>query len=57
MNLSKRRAISVGRHLYQAYGVEISRLVITGKGETELYDEKNPESGVNRRVEIRTIVR
>lgn len=56
MDLSKRRAIAVGMFLYQNYGVDIARLVVSGKGEAELFDAQNPAAGVNRRVEIQTIV-
>jgi len=56
LDLSKRRALSVGRHLYEAYGVNIQRLKLNGKGETELYDPAQPAAGINRRVEITTLV-
>ena len=56
MDLSRRRALSVGRHLYETYGVNIDRLKLNGKGEAELYDPQKPTSGINRRVEITTLV-
>jgi len=56
LDLSKRRALNVGRHLYEAYGVNIQRLRLNGKGETELYDPAQPAAGINRRVEITTLV-
>ncbi len=51
MTLSERRAASVVRYLAQ-HGVDKSRLVAEGRGETELLDKKDPLSAVNRRVEI-----
>ena len=56
LELSKKRALTVGAYLYQEHAVDINRLVLTGKGEAELYDPSNPNSGINRRVEIGTIV-
>lgn len=56
MDLSRRRALSVGQHLYQAYGVKVERLTLNGKGEAELYDSSKPADGINRRVEITTLV-
>jgi outer membrane protein OmpA-like peptidoglycan-associated protein len=57
MELSKQRAIAVGKYLYAQYGVNLGRLVVTGKGESELYDSDNPRGAINRRVEISTIVK
>ena len=56
MELSKQRALAVGTYLYASYGIVADRLLLSGKGETELYDQANPGSGVNRRVEISTII-
>ncbi len=56
MDLSRRRALSVGQHLYQAYGVKVERLKLNGKGESQLYDPSKPADGINRRVEITTLV-
>lgn len=57
MDLSKQRAIVVGKYLYSQYGVSLGRLVVSGKGESELYDSDNPRGAINRRVEIGTIVK
>ena len=50
--LSERRAQAVREHLTSAYRVSPDRLKAIGFGKRELVDRKNPESGVNRRVEI-----
>lgn len=50
--LSTQRALSVQFYLAQQHLIELDRLEITGKGETELYDPSNPKSGINRRVEF-----
>ena len=56
LNLSERRALSVGQHLYEAYGVKVERLKLSGMGEAQLYDPKQPAAGINRRVEITTLL-
>jgi len=55
MSLSQRRALAVGNYLYENYGVDVARLSLTGKGESELYDASQPEGPINRRVEITTV--
>ena len=55
--LSERRAAAVVKHLGAAHGIDASRLVSSGEGESRLALPDDPESGENRRVEIRTIVR
>ncbi len=55
MTLSQRRALAVGNYLYANYGVDATRLNLTGKGESELYDAAQPRSGLNRRVQITTL--
>lgn len=55
MTLSQRRALAVGNYLYENYGVDVARLNLTGKGESALYDASQPESAINRRVEITTV--
>jgi outer membrane protein OmpA-like peptidoglycan-associated protein len=50
--LSEKRAQAVKDFLTAKFGIEPGRLDVTGKGPTALLDPKNPESGVNRRVEI-----
>jgi outer membrane protein OmpA-like peptidoglycan-associated protein len=54
MGLSKRRAESVKVFLIENYKVPANRLRTEGKGPTDLLDEDNPESGINRRVVIMT---
>lgn len=51
-NLSKQRADSVSNYLTNNYGVAVERMVVVGKGETELIDPKHPGSSKNRRVKI-----
>ncbi len=55
MGLSQKRALAVGNFLNSNYGISADRLKLSGKGESELYDPKNPTSGVNRRVQITTL--
>lgn len=50
--LSERRARAVKSYLVSRFGIESARLETVGKGEDELFDKANPESGVNRRVQI-----
>jgi outer membrane protein OmpA-like peptidoglycan-associated protein len=57
LDLSRRRALRVGQHLHQAYGVKVDRLALNGKGETELYNPQKPADGINRRVEITTLIK
>lgn len=57
LDLSRRRALSVGQHLHHAYGVKVDRLSLNGKGETELYNPEKPADGINRRVEITTLIK
>ena len=52
--LSQERASSVVSYLNQ-HGVDSQRLEAIGLGEREMADPQNPQSGVNRRVEIRTL--
>ena len=54
LRLSERRAASVKQFLVDQYAIESSRLEAIGKGETELRDPYNPNSEVNRRVNIVT---
>lgn len=51
-NLSKLRALAVTNFLVKNYGVNSKRLQPIGKGEAELFNTTDPESGENRRVEI-----
>ena len=53
LSLSQRRAQAIKEYLKKHYAVAPERMVITGKGETELYDSNNPRNEVNRRVQFR----
>jgi OmpA-OmpF porin, OOP family len=50
--LSKRRAEAVKAYMVQAFGVPSSRLEAIGYGMQRPLDPANPESGVNRRVQV-----
>ena len=50
--LSELRALAVKDYLINRYGIDPLRLFPAGKGETQLYDQSNPKSGKNRRVEF-----
>lgn len=52
MRLSNRRAQSVRDYLVERFAVNPGRLEVVGRGQEEPLDPKNPESGVNRRVQI-----
>lgn len=54
--LSERRAAAVKSYLVSRYKVSSSKLEAVGKGKEELKDPANPESEVNRRVEIISVV-
>ena len=53
MELSKRRAESVRRHLVRTYRIDPDRLHTEGRGPTALVDPANPASRRNRRVVVR----
>ena len=53
--LSQERASSVVSYLASQHGLESQRLQAIGFGEREMADPQNPQSGINRRVEIRTL--
>ncbi|MDX1733526.1 MAG: OmpA family protein [Halioglobus sp.] len=52
LGLSERRAESVRQFFMQEYGITSDRLASVGRGETDLLDPENPNSGINRRVKI-----
>ena len=54
-NLSERRAASVRDYLVQMLKVEPHRLTSIGKGESAPLTPNDPNAGVNRRVEVRTL--
>ena len=53
--LSRRRALAVTSYLEESFGIDARRLRSQGYGEERLADPQSPNSGINRRVEIRTI--
>ena len=55
LSLSERRARAVHAYLVRTHNVNAQRLQFVGKGESELFDPRNPTSGVNRRVEFRNV--
>ena len=50
--LSKQRAQSVADYLAKQHGVDAKRLDVAGFGRTQLADPANPESAINRRVQV-----
>lgn len=56
LDLSQRRAMSVLDHMAFFYDLDRARFVAMGMGESELFDATQPESGVNRRVEVRSFL-
>jgi outer membrane protein OmpA-like peptidoglycan-associated protein len=50
--LSERRADTIKRYLIEKYHIAASDLITAGYGKTRLKDEANPESAVNRRVQV-----
>ena len=54
-NLSERRARSVKAYLVNHLGVDGDRLAIAGFGEQRLADRDNPNSQINRRIEVSLI--
>ena len=57
LDLSRRRAEEVRRFLVEHAGLPPERLLVDGYGEARLRDDANPDSPLNRRVEIVTIER
>lgn len=53
--LSERRALAIKRYLVSRYAVQADRLVIIGKGESDLYNKRNPSDEINRRVQFRPL--
>ena len=52
LDLSQRRADAVRQHLITTYGLAPSKLVALGFGDTRLKDPQQPQSEVNRRVQV-----
>jgi outer membrane protein OmpA-like peptidoglycan-associated protein len=55
--LSMLRAASVRDHLINSFGIDGGRLSSVGLGEEKLLDPSQPESGINRRVQITNLGR
>lgn len=53
--LSERRALSIKRYLVSRYKIHERRLLIVGKGESDLYDKRHPDDEKNRRVQFRPL--
>ena len=56
MQLSQKRAESVGNFLYNNFGIDPAALQLVGRGEDALLNANDPNSPVNRRVSVTTIV-
>lgn len=52
LNLSRQRARAVADYLQRQRGITAQRLLVAGFGRSRLLDPANPESAVNRRVQI-----
>jgi outer membrane protein OmpA-like peptidoglycan-associated protein len=52
LNLSRLRARAVADYLKQQHGIDARRLVVEGFGRSRLLDPANPDSAVNRRVQV-----
>lgn len=50
--LSMRRAQSIKQYLFNQYGIDRNRMMVSGKGEYSPLSGENPFAAVNRRVEI-----
>lgn len=50
--MSERRADTIKRYLMDKYHIAAGDLITAGYGKTNLKDPANPESGVNRRVQV-----
>ncbi|MGI9302694.1 MAG: OmpA family protein [Gammaproteobacteria bacterium] len=55
--LSEQRARAVKRYLSSVYGIDPARLIVEGKGERDLHDQRDPANPVNRRVQFRALNR
>jgi outer membrane protein OmpA-like peptidoglycan-associated protein len=54
--LSRKRAEAVRQYLVQYHRIDAGLLQASGKGRRQLKDASRPEDGINRRVEIRTLL-
>ena len=55
--LSQRRAAAVKRYLADSFGIDESRLVVNGKGESTPHDRNDPLAPINRRVVFKPLQR
>ncbi|PHS78477.1 MAG: hypothetical protein COB59_06825 [Rhodospirillaceae bacterium] len=55
MALSMKRAQSVKQHLVQTFGIEDTRMMTKGYGESQLALPSDPANGKNRRVQITNV--
>jgi outer membrane protein OmpA-like peptidoglycan-associated protein len=56
LELSYKRAEAVREYLWRVHKISRHRLAVKGWGRNRLKDQANPESGINRRVEVALIV-
>lgn len=56
-DLSRRRAAAIKSYLVDSFSLDESRLVITGKGESNPHDSDNPLAAVNRRVVFKPLTK
>jgi outer membrane protein OmpA-like peptidoglycan-associated protein len=56
IDLSHRRAEAVRQHLIYYYSIAAERITSEGYGKSRLLDPQHPEDGINRRVEIITVI-
>ena len=50
--LSEKRAENVKQYLVNRFGIDPIRVRTVGRGELDLLDKSNPESSINRRVQV-----
>ena len=51
----ERLALTIKRYLVSRYAVDEKRLVILGKGESDLYDQRKPKNDINRPIQFRPL--
>jgi len=56
-DLSQRRAAAIKRYLIDSFDLEASRLVVTGKGESQPHDHEDPQAAINRRVVFKPLTK
>lgn len=55
LQLSEMRALAVRRYLVSRYNIDETRLHPVGRGESSLYDKRNPKAPINRRVQFKRL--